>query len=319
VDFAQRQTITALTRRDITDFITSERVDWSGRLEEVALLQRVWPDLDSMPSTDNRFPNGAGDIWQHRVNNPQDWDEDWIFDDHRFGLRNGADELFVEFLGQMLHPVVRPDAEEVRRLLTFFNECLERDDWELVEVEQMSGKPVFQGRRREAVKSPTQALELDQYERLGDPQVLRDHLRRVDRDLKNDPPAAIGSSKELVESVCKTILDDYEQPYKRGDDLMDLYKKVQAVLGLNADAVKDSKRGSEASVKALQALVTTIQALAELRNAIGLGHGHPDRSPALTRHGRLAFNSAVAISEFLLDTWHVRRREEDQASGASGR
>jgi hypothetical protein len=127
------------------------------------------------------------------------------------------------------------------------------------------------------------------------------------------------SGKPVFKGRRREAVDDYEQPYKRGDDLMELYKKVQAALGLNADAVKDSKRGSEASVKALRALVTTIQALAELRNAIGLGHGHPDRPPALTRHGRLAFNSAVAISEFLLDTWHVRRREEDQATGASGR
>jgi hypothetical protein len=153
-------------------------------------------------------------------------------------------------------------------------------------------------------------LELERYERLGDPQVLREHLRRIDRDLKNDPPGAIGSSKELVESVCKTILDDYQEPYGRGDDLPDLYKKVQRVLNLNTEAVPDDRRGSKAAVKALRALVTTIQSLAELRNAIGSGHGQTRNSPALTRHARLAFNSAVAVTEFLLDTWHVRKRDD---------
>jgi hypothetical protein len=306
------QTITAITRRDITDYIVSERINWAGRLEEPAFLQRIWPDLDSMPSTDHRFSTATRDIYQHRVYNPQDWEDDWVFDDPRFGLRSGPDELFVEFLAQMLHPVVRSDRDEVERLRRVLNDFLEPDDWELVEVSQISGRPVFEGRRREALKKPTESLGVDGYERLDDPQVIRDHLRRIDRDLKGDPAGAVASSKELVETVCKTILDDYGVEYSTRDDLPDLYKKVQKVMKLNAEAVPGDKRGSEAAVKALRALVTTIQSLAELRNAIGRGHGRTTRSPAVSRHARLAFNSAVAVTEFLLDTWHVRRTDEDE-------
>jgi hypothetical protein len=299
------QTISAVTRRDVTDYIAAERIAWAGRLDEVAFLQRVWPNLDSMPSGDSRFANAAGDIYQHRINN-YDWEDDWIFDDRRFGLRSGPDELFVSFLCEMLHPLVRSDTDEVRRLLGFFNECLERDDWEITEVSQLSGKPVFAGRRREALKTPMTSLDLDQYGGLDDPQAIRDHLRRIDRDLKSDPSSAIGSSKELVETVCKQILDGYSEPYSRGDDLLDLYKKVQRVLRLNAEAVPDDRKGSAAAQKTLRALVTAIPSLAELRNAIGSGHGRTKRSPALTRHARLAFNASVAVTEFLLDTWHER-------------
>lgn len=304
-----QQTISAVTRRDITDYLTAERISWRGRLDEVAFLQRVWPDLDAMPSTDSRFPDAAGDVWQHRVKN-DDWEDDWIFDDRRFRLRSGPDELFVNFLCETLHPLVRTDTTEVARLLATLNEHLIRDDWEITEVSQLSGKPVFEGRRREAVKMPTQALELGEYDRLDSPQVIRDHLRRIDRDLKSDPAAAIGSSKELVESVCKTILDDYGEDYPRGDDVPDLYKRVQKVLKLNTEAVPDDTRASASAVKTLRALVTTIHSLAELRNAIGSGHGRTTRSPALTRHARLAFNASVAVTEFLLDTWHERKRVE---------
>lgn len=156
-----------------------------------------------------------------------DWDDDWIFHDARFNLGGCRDELFVRFLSEMLHPVVRPDVEEVERLLGFFNECLERDDWELVAVRQLSRKRIFEGRRREATKTPTETLDLDRYERLGDRHIVREHLRRIDRDLKSDPAGAIGSSKELVESVLKQILDDYDISYSKGADLMDLYKAVQ--------------------------------------------------------------------------------------------
>jgi hypothetical protein len=181
---------------------------------------------------------------------------------------------------------------------------LARDDWEIVEVSQLSGRPVFAGRQREAYRAGDGALDIESYSRLDDPLALRDHLRRIDRDLKSDPPGAIGSSKELVETVCKTILDDYGVAYRDGADMMELYKAVQKQLSPN---VEGSKKGSEASVKALRALVTTIQSLAELRNQLGLGHGRTTPSPALTRHARLAFNGSIAVCEFLLDTWHERR------------
>jgi hypothetical protein len=299
-------TISEATRRDIVDFLMVEQVSWSGRLEESAFLGRIW-DLSHVSSTDARFNDAAGDIWQHRVNNPYDWDDDWVFHDERFDVLHADDELFVRFLAEMLHPAVRPDLDEVRQLANTFNEMLRRDHWELYEANQLSGKPVFAGRTREAYHAASQALSVESYPRLADLQALREHLNRIDRDLRSDPPGAIGSSKELVETVCKTILDDYDIAYAHGADLMDLYKAVQKTLALNVDAVPESARGSGSAVKALRALVTTVVALAELRNELGSGHGRVRPSPALTRHAQLAFNASVAISEFLLDTWHVRR------------
>jgi hypothetical protein len=298
--------ISEVTRRDILDFLAAEGISWSGRLDEVGFLGRLW-NLTEMPSTDGRFSDAAGDIWQHRINNSYDWPDDWVFGDPRFNLFRGPDDVFRRFLEETLHPVVRPEADEVRRLAIYFNECLARDDWELIEVRQLSGKPVFEGRRREAYRVAEEALEVDKYERLTDPQALREHLRRIDRDLKSDPPGAIGSAKELVETVCKNILDDYDVGYREGADMMELYKGVQTALALSVESVKDSKKGSEAAVRTLRALITTIQSLAELRNAVGGGHGRVRPSPALTRHARLAFNSSVAVCEFLLDTWHERR------------
>jgi hypothetical protein len=306
---APQQTISRETRREVMDTLALDGVEWSGRLEEQDFLGRIW-DLSQIRSTDHRFPDAAGDIWQHRVHNPEDWDSDWIFHDDRFNLAECPDEDFVRFLCEMLHPLVRPDREEVEHFVTLFNECLEDDDWEIVTARRRRSGPIFEGRRRETLKRPTEALDLTRYERLDDPQVVRDHMRRIDRDLKNDPSGAIGSSKELVESVFKQILDDYGVSYARGDDLLALYKKVQKELRLNVEAVPDSKKGSAAAVKTLRSLVSTIQSLAELRNEIGSGHGRNRRAPALTRHGRLAFNASVAVVEFLLDTWHVRRQDE---------
>ena len=71
------------TRRNIIDGLRIDKVAWAGRLEEVEFLERIY-DLEQLPSHDSRFVGAARDIWQHRVNNPLDWPDDWIFSDDRF-------------------------------------------------------------------------------------------------------------------------------------------------------------------------------------------------------------------------------------------
>lgn len=149
----QQQTVTQLTRRDIFDYLSMEGISWHGRLEEVAFLERIW-DLSSLPSTDGRFRNAARDIFQHRVNNPWDWEDDWVFTDNRFDLMHGPDQRFLEFLCEMVHPAVRPSQDEVEQLVAFFNEKLAADGWVLTAGDQMSGRPVYTAHRRMGAKQP---------------------------------------------------------------------------------------------------------------------------------------------------------------------
>jgi plasmid stabilization system protein ParE len=157
-------------------------------------------------------------------------------------------------------------------------------------------------------------VPLSDFNRLGDPRVVQQHLERISANVDRDPPAAVGSCKELVESVCKFILQDYAIAFSPTDNLLDLYKKTAKELRLNREAVPGSAKGSEAAHRVLQNLSTTVQSLAELRNELGLGHGRTAPSPAFARHARLAFNSARAVVEFLLETWHERRRSESPAA-----
>lgn len=78
-----------------------------GRLTEVEFLRRIYP-IDKMPSTDSRYPNAEGDIWQHTVNN-DDWEYGWIFQDSRFGLLEGDDTILLNFLCAVFHPAYRKE------------------------------------------------------------------------------------------------------------------------------------------------------------------------------------------------------------------
>lgn len=297
--------ITELTRRTLLDSFSLSRTWWAGRLDEVAFLNRVY-DLSALPSTDRRYADAAGNIHQHRLNN-NDWDDDWVFHDPRFELSRGPDEVLLRFLAEMLHPIVR-NADEVDDLLTRTNNALRPDGYELAVVDSMSGHPIFAGRARESFHGDRPALALDERapELLTDPKVLHEHLDRIGSAVAKDPAAAIASSKELLESLCKIILDRAGKTYTRNDDLPALYKQVSTLLAIRAESVPQSAKGSQSAAMILRTLTTTVQGLAELRNEFGLGHGRSGVSPALARHARLALNSAVTVTEFLLDTWQQR-------------
>jgi len=68
---------------------------------------------------------------------------------------HGPDETFVRFLCETVHPVVRSDPDTVDQLVRLYNEKLAADGWSLVVTEEMSGRPVFEGRRRSGAKQPS--------------------------------------------------------------------------------------------------------------------------------------------------------------------
>lgn len=297
--------ISEITRRKVFDSIALESISWSGRLEEQDFLARIY-DLSRIESYDSRYKDAAGDIYQHRVNNPMDWADDWVFTDVRFGLQHGDDDLVLRFLAEMLHPVVRADEAEVATLLKTFNAALTRDGYELYPAEWISGHAVYGWRRRDSFHGVEPELNLQARAVLTDPAVLEEHLNRIRDALTSDPPAAISSSKNLIESLFRIILDSAQIDHEPKEDIPQLYRKVAVLLELKAESVPSSARGSETSQQILRTLVTTVQSLAELRNELGIAHGKSTRSVALARHARLALNATVTITEFVLDTWQAR-------------
>lgn len=296
--------ISEITRRDIIDSISVESVNWWGRLEETEFLSRLF-DLQTLPSKDARYPNASGDIWQHRVNN-NDWEDDWIFSDDRFNIRHGDDEIFLRFLCEMLHPVVRSDPTEAERLAQMFNQYLRIDGFELSERTRMSGRPIYVGRNIGIALIPgISAIK----ETLGgtDPGYVAQQITRMESAIENDPSLAIGTAKELVETCCKTILIARSVDFSKNIDLPELVKLTSKELELTPDEIPELAKASKTIKQLLNNLTSITHSIAELRNHYGTGHGQSAGAKGLQpRHAKLAVGAASTLAIFLTETHNIR-------------
>lgn len=298
--------ISQLTRRDIVDAISAEGINIYGRLEETEFLSRLF-DLQQLPSTDPRFKDAAGDIWQHRVNN-YDWSEDWLYYDPRFNLLHGDDEVFLRFLAEILHPVVRSDSTEAERICQLFNQFLRNDGFQLIERTRLSGKPVYVGRYVGVDATPGLASARESLAGT-DPTYVSQQITRIEAAIVNDPSLAIGTAKELVETCCKTILTDRGVAFSKSADVPELIKLTAKELELTPDDIPDKVKAAETIKRLLSNLATITQGVAELRNHYGTGHGKVAGAKGLQpRHAKLAAGAASTLAVFLAETHNDRRQ-----------
>lgn len=285
--------------------MTVEGISWNGRLEETEFLSRLY-DLENMPSTDSRFNNALGDIWQHRINN-YDWDDNWVFGDRRFNLMNCDDVLFLQFLCEMLHPIVRNDNTQVTKLHQLFNEYLSKDNFELIEKTRISDRPIFIGRHKLLGKTTIEKSKKEISNYLSDEYVIK-QINLMESAIENSPELAIGTAKELIETICNTILAERQIEVDKNWDLLQLLKQTTKQLNLTPEGIPDETKASKTIKSILGSLTTVVQGIGELRNQYGSGHGKKASFKGLTaRHAKLSVGAASTLAIFLLETHKFRQ------------
>ena len=200
--------VTQITRSLIVDMLVLTEREFNGRLDLMSFLKRIW-NLTSMRSTDYRFKDAEGDIWQHMVRN-HDWDYNYLLCD-RLNLLGCEDRVFLQFLETCLHPLVVVDEEEAKGLASQFSKFLEKDGYRLVITSRISGRAVCSAVDLEAAKNVTE-----------DPDVYEIVLTFA------------GEEREYVERVAaylrerdvRCFYDRYEEATLWGKDLAEHLHKV---------------------------------------------------------------------------------------------
>ena len=147
--------ISGIIRRDIIDlfkngitednWLVEETIyyPYYGRFDIVDFLKRLYK-LDTWESGDSRLKNAEQEIMMHTRNG--DYSDNWIFDDERFHLIDGTDNVFLDFLCEVFHPEVRDENKEWKKYFEKINSLLREDGYELVASSKISGRDVFSWR-----------------------------------------------------------------------------------------------------------------------------------------------------------------------------
>jgi hypothetical protein len=303
------------TRRDIFDLFTIgiQRGDeviemsYAGRLEDIDFLKRLY-DLQSLPSTDSRFGNAEGDIRQHTINN-DDWEYGWVFTDNRFQLSKGEDKYFLDFICEVFHPVVRNEKSRWRDFLDLINQQLKKDGYELYEEDTHVSGHAFYG-WREIGTNVTMLTQSESIIKKFNTEYVRNEIKMMNRYIETQPNVAIGKAKQLIETCCKTILDEqsitYENAKKgRNLDFSKLLKTACNSIGLAPDKVEH-----KSAKQVLQNLTNIAQGMAELRNEFGDGHGRNKNFRNLPpRYAELAVGASVTAVHFIWETYQLRKKQ----------
>ena len=127
--------------------------------------------------------------------------------------------------------------------------------------------------------------------------------------MKNtNPTEAIGKAKELLESCCKSILDEGNQKYEPSIDISKLIKKTMQFLKVDTQSISDMHSEANIIKKILSSLNSLASGLAELRNAYGSGHGKNFKFIGLEpRHADLAVGSSITLVNYLWSTFEWRK------------
>ena len=138
--------ISGITRRDIIDlfkngitednWLVEETIyyPYYGRLEIVDFLKRLY-DLSSWKSQYSRVANAEEEITMHTYNG--NYPDNWIFEDERFQLFDGEDNILLNFICEVFHPEVRDENGVWERYLERINALLKEDGYEIVATSKL--------------------------------------------------------------------------------------------------------------------------------------------------------------------------------------
>lgn len=155
-------------------------------------------------------------------------------------------------------------------------------------------------------KNPLASVAVDLKEKFSS-EYLSSQIDLMLKMQSENPTEAIGKAKELVESCCKTILDENEIEWDKNWDVGQLTGETVKILKLMPKDIPDTAPAAteiKAILGNLRAIATN---LAALRNPYGSGHGKSATYKGLEeRHAKLAVGSSITLVSFLWDTHEMR-------------
>lgn len=130
---------------------------------------------------------------------------------------------------------------------------------------------------------------------------LEEQIARI-KNNTDDPGALIGTSKDLLESVAKFVLEEVGMPPTGREDFPQLLHLARERLGLLPKDVDVTLPGGKAIRSILQASYQIADQVNALRHVQGTGHGRTLPTGVTPEMALLVVREATSVAEFMLTT-----------------
>lgn len=128
---------------------------------------------------------------------------------------------------------------------------------------------------------------------------MTNQINLMIKSLDSNPTEAIGKSKELIESCCKTILKECSVDVTKDWTFQQLINKTFETLHLLPKDIDDNSPIGQSFKQIYGSLKGLTNPIAAIRNVYGTGHGKDIHFQALdSRHAKLLAGISCSVTEF---------------------
>ena len=272
--------VSEASRRDILEAFDEYDLEWHGRLPDFyKLIDRLEFGKLFVTEQHNVY---AGEIHSTEV----------LRDDIGEVIAELETKDFLEFLCQSIHPDVRRDIDETRRLYALYNKHLRLDGYQIVETKQKAaGRPIF-SYAAVNIESNLSSETVNKIDRVQIKNIVEECRRKMSNREYGD---AIKDSNVLLEACIKEV---YKK--KTGKDMV--LSKNEKKEGLNArfkELIKALDDGSDEVFQSVsKQLISIVNQLLQIRN--NYGGVHDKEFELQVRHqAALVINSTITLVDYI--------------------
>ena len=238
-----------------------------------------------------------------------DWQE--------LGLDTGCEDI-INKDSRLLRSLSWSDSDYGDRVFIVIEQILKKNPTHATVIEELvSLEKWLQNHEprlyKELYETGSSAIEdVEEISKIHDNVELNNQILRIKRSIReNDPAHSVVSSKELLESVLKTILEDLGHSNITGD-VPALLKQVQQLLRIDPND-ETVKKLDEKTKRILSNLGQVVIGVAEIRNLVGTGHGRTETHEIDQNHALLIVNSVSTMSTYLINLWQELKSKNSRS------
>lgn len=136
---------------------------------------------------------------------------------------------------------------------------------------------------------------------------MSQQIRLMIESQENYPAEAIGKAKELIESCCRTILNNLSIAIDKDWSFQNLVNQTFEELDVMPKSVNPKSPVAGSLKRLYGSLKGMVQPLAEIRNTYGTGHGREANFQGLdARHAKLIVGISATLVTFLWNTYKAK-------------